>query len=237
MVAHLALMGLRVILTDRACADLCASAYAPVRDAPGTWDVPIFVNQVRVLIKRYDDCDAVVFPGTDDIEQWIEDFAAIPRTTPHPLLGPVHAGFWIGVEAATQEIVKALRPGVPHIVTGHSLGAAHAWLYAGLTCQEGTTGLQRPPERIVCFGSPKPSMGTKLADALGNANIPRVSYRNATPGGYDRVTDLPYTIRPELDWQQPEFLTDVAVQPPDVSFAALRWPWHAIALYQQGAYG
>ena len=237
MVAHLALMGLRMTLTDRDCANLCAAAYTPARDVPGTWDVAIFLNQVRVLIKRYDDCDAVVFPGTDDLEQWIEDFTAIPRTTDHPQLGPVHEGFYAGMPVVLPKIVAALRPGVPCIVIGHSLGAAHAWLYAGLTCQEGTTGLQRPPERIVCFGSPKPSMGTKLADALGNAGISCTSYRNATADGYDRVTDLPWSVPPLLEWQQPEFLTDVAVQPPDVSFAALRWPWHAIALYQQGAHG
>ena len=183
---------------------------------------------VWVAIKRVGNLDVVVFRGSVTPEDWVRDFLAIPRTTRHPELGVVHAGFFLGMVSATTWVAQQLRPGAEVAITGHSLGAARAWLHAGLMLHWKTL------VRVVVFGSPKPAFA-ELAKRIAVAGISTTSYRNATPLGHDRVTDLPFTIEPELPWRQPVPLTDISV-PPDAGDTG-DFRFHHIGEYEKGAAG
>lgn len=206
------------MISDAALADLCLASYDPaVR-----WDLWSSANGVWVAIKRMGDVDAVCFRGSVTTEDWIRDLRAVPETTDHSELGPVHAGFFEGMEMTTARVLAALRPEAELAVMGHSLGAARAWLFAALIQHD------HPVSRICVFGSPRPGF-PPLRAAL--ARISAVSYRNATPVGHDRITDLPVSF-PELPWLEPRALTDVCAPPAPDDHGAFRF--HHMPLYRSG---
>lgn len=207
------------MITDAAFADICLGSY----DAAYVWDALSQANGVYVGIKRVDDLDVICFRGSETTEDWIRDLRAVPETTDHPELGPVHAGFFAGMEATAIWTTKQLRPHAEIAVTGHSLGAARAWLCAALMRAKSVE-----IERVCVFGSPRPGF-PPLREVL--KGISAVSYRNATPSGHDRVTDMPPAFA-ELPWTEPCPLTDINVPPVAGDRSPFRF--HHMPLYRAG---
>ena len=124
-------------------------------------------------LKRFPETDLILFRGSQDATDWLRDLMALPvRPQRHPQLGVVHAGFLIGMEGTFAAIAPLLRR--PFIVAGHSLGAAHACLFAGLWLTQRTIGTPTL-QRIMLCGCPNPADAT-LKSLL--APLPIISYRN-----------------------------------------------------------
>lgn len=211
------------MISDAALADICLGSYAKGYQ----WDWKALSKLgVWVAIKRVGDLDVVCFRGSVTIDDWIRDLVAVPETVNHPELGPLHAGFAKGMQDVTDLVRWGLRPEVTYAVTGHSLGAARAWIFAGMMLKV------RMPSRVCVFGSPRPGFARLAAALAAPGIISMVSYRNATPIGHDRVTDLPPAFPPELPWCQPVALTDIAEPPDPADLSPFRF--HHMALYGKG---
>lgn len=124
----------------------------------------------------------IAFRGTQ--AESFKDLAADARFLPTEWRGPgkVHRGFWASLAEilpAIEAWLDAVRP-VRLIITGHSLGAAHATLLAAL----------RPEAELVSFGSPRVGDSTFAATLRGRkvrrfvdcidivARVPPLPYRH-----------------------------------------------------------
>jgi acyl-CoA synthetase (AMP-forming)/AMP-acid ligase II len=174
--------------SDLDLARLCAASYS---DASAFDYVDNGAQTgVWVAVKKLPDVDVIVFRGSDDVEDWLRDFDAAMISTP---LGLVHAGFYKNMDA----VILDVRP-CP-VITGHSLGAARAAIYAAMQ--------QHTPAHLALFGCPRPG-AEALAQMLEVDSIS--SYKNRS----DPVTDVPMTL-PDFPyvhvrdfipsrWQHPE---------------------------------
>jgi len=166
--------------------------------------------------KRVGDVDVVIWRGSTTALDWIDDLDFEP--VDYPVFGKVHAGFLKGVSAVWDQVDATL--GAKVIISGHSLGAAHALLHAARHEVR-----SKRPQRVVVMGSPRPGF-QKLADLLGPVSI--ASYKN----GDDPVTMVPPTL-PSWPYVPPrDFIPlDVAPELGDSwgVFARHRW-----TLYLQG---
>lgn len=219
------------MISDRAFADLCAASYDPA-SASFAWDERIDVAGVKVFIKRFPDLDAVIFPGTEDVPGWLKDFFAIPlgghQTIDHADLGPLHAGFAMGVPESTDAIRKVLRPDVPFGVGAHSLGAPRGWISIGLMLGE------RQPARVCMFASPHPGF-PRLAQVINDRKLSAISYWNLiSPVEFDVVPTLAPPIPPLFPWTSPGLPAKIISVPPIAGDRGV-FPLHRIAYYRAGA--
>lgn len=136
---------------------------------------------VFVGIKKLPDVDVIVFRGSDDIPDWFRDFEAPMISTD---LGNVHEGFYEGLQAVHAILDEHTRPNP--VITGHSLGAAHAAIYGAMLVH-----YFDDPTKIALFGCPRPG-AQQLADIL--IGVPITSYRNR----HDPVTEVPVPFPPRL---------------------------------------
>lgn len=155
---------------------------------------------------------------------WFRDFlAAAYQPFGHAEMGPVHAGFYIGMPEVWTAMKRCLDP--PFRVSGHSLGAGRAAILTALMTLDGAT-----PQRRVCFGEPRPGMA-QLGKLI--APVPTASYRNGDTFHHDYVTDVPFELRPLLPYVHPVPLIMVNAPPgsagpqEDGVFA-----WHHMPLYE-----
>jgi len=217
-------------IADRAfdlyCAQLCAAIYDPAPAAAAQFD---FIDAgaddgVYWGRKRFDGLTLIALRGSRTPGDWIRDLLAMPDPFyHHGQLGPVHRGFALGTEQACGEILRASE-GTEVVLIGHSFGAAHADILAGLMCVSG-----RSPKRRVCFGEPQPGFA-RLAEVL--KAVPGASYRNghAVAHEHDLVTDVPFTLPPFAEFVHPTPLVDVYAAPaPDDQWGAFRY--HHMDLY------
>lgn len=122
--------------------------------------------------------DVHCFRGTDDLDSLLHDAEFLTVDTP---VGRVHAGFW----SALQTILpRCLELPVPRAVTGHSLGAAMAVLYAGVLAQRGHV------VQVYAFEPPRICADSALADLLAAKAVPCYATRN----GLDIITQIPLTL-------------------------------------------
>lgn len=159
---------------------------------------------------------AIVFRGSADKLDFVLDLAAKPIS--HPLLGTIHAGFYLGVPEVWSIFEAALlqRAQKRLWLAGHSLGGSRALLLGGLLAAAGT-----PPAGIVALAPAKPGYQA-LAVVLDKVKIDGFHNR------LDPVPDLPETGA----WVQPRTLAHLNVVPPSGKFWLI--DDHAVDLYVKG---
>jgi Lipase (class 3) len=195
-------------ITDRDIAALCLGIY-PEHFSPAAWDhfdPGSDLDGVCWGLKHVGDVSIVVLRGTVTLLDWLRDFQAWVEPFHHHGLGPIHAGFYSGMETVYREL-----PGIvqsrPLIICGHSAGAARAVLLSALLTLDG-----RPPIARICFGEPRAGFA-QLRPILAPIKQQR-SYRNrgATDTDHDEMTDLPFSL-PLFPYQHPTDLMDLTVAP------------------------
>ena len=163
-----------------ALARLCQQSYC----APPSLPVQTISGIVFAVV-----ADKIVFRGSKSEQDWLRDFEASP--VDHPQLGKVEEGFMTGM----QDVFRWLRVSGPAnpIITGHSLGGAHAAILAALYSANDI-----PWRELVTFGCPRPGY-----QALRNllCGRPMTAYRN----GHDIVPTVPRAFlwlayRSYTDW-------------------------------------
>lgn len=111
--------------------------YAYPGEEPITWDHfddGRDGDKVCWGFKQLPCADLVVFRGSTTLEDWFRDFDCLATPWGQPGLGPVHPGFYLGIKDVWAEVQTMLRPGMPWVSAGHSLGAGRASILAGLAC-------------------------------------------------------------------------------------------------------
>jgi len=163
------------MISDLDAAKLCLAAYT---GKSAGWEKWLDVGGVVAGIKKVADITIVAFRGSDSCEDWLRDLDEVPEE--HPDLGYVHSGFLEGMDAF-YGVLRPLLKGDIYLV-GHSLGAAHACILAGLMAEH-------PPKRLSLFGCPRP--GFEELRKLVMKSWPMItSYRNRD----DPVTEVPYLL-------------------------------------------
>lgn len=163
----------------------------------------------------------IIFRGSKTTQDWFRDFKA--RPVEHPVLGGVEEGFFEGLPDAVAELAAILRgaklAGQKVRITGHSLGAARALLFAALLMAGGFV-----PDFVAAFAPPKPGFH-KLAVVLSPIQD-LYCFRN----GIDPVPLVPPAL-PDAPYEQPRSLDLVRCAPAGM-FPDL-FAWHSCALYQK----
>lgn len=148
---------------------LCQAIYTPKQ---GDFDHVLKVGCITAGIKYLPHATVIVFRGSCDLEDWLNDFNIAPDFDEQ--LGIISGGFLNDV----REFVLKVKPMIEGslIVTGHSLGAARACLLTALM----------KADQLIVFGCPRIGFN-KLSDLL-KANCPHVlNFKNHD----DIVTNLP----------------------------------------------
>lgn len=120
--------------------------------------------------------DVHCFRGSDDVMAFLHDAECAPVNVWG--LGRVHSGFWDALSAILPACLALPRPAA---VTGHSLGAAMAILYAGVLAQLGHV------VPVFAFEPPRLCADGALALLLRSWKVPFYATRN----GNDVVTQIP----------------------------------------------
>ena len=158
------------MLTDYQIIQIAAATY--LTEFP--WD-EWSEGDVTFGIKHVGGFDIAGFRGSLTQQDWFNDIKA--DIYMHPLLGNVHRGFSEGIDLAYDLLLPKLKN--PIILTGHSLGAAHAALIGGILAARNI-----PVSSIVLAGCPRPG-GSQLSEIL--LQTPITSFKNR----FDPVTDVP----------------------------------------------
>lgn len=120
--------------------------------------------------------DVHVFRGSDDVSAWLADFDV--STVEVWGIGKVHAGFYGALAAILPACLTLPRPTA---ITGHSLGAAMAILYAAVLAQQGCV------VPVYAFEPPRLAADDGLHMLLQAKQVPWYACRN----GCDVVTQVP----------------------------------------------
>lgn len=136
------------------------------------------------FVARTADTVFVIFEGTDPllIANWVSDFRFVPNKH------GIHQGFGEALNSVWDDLKLALDQAKPIsrlVVTGHSLGAALATLFA----HRASAGLGIVPEAIYAFGMPR--VGTPAFAAAYNKRLGDRTYRLVH--GHDIVPTVPPT--------------------------------------------
>lgn len=192
-----------------------AQASADIYEPRAKWDRFWIDEGIYVALRRIDGLDIVCFRGSITDEDWKDNLNFWP--TRHPEIGYCHSGFLEGMEMVYGNLRPALRDCVA--VTGHSLGAARALIFAGLLTVRGLK-----PARVTTFGTPRPGFA-RLSQVLIDGGYPIRCFKNRR----DPITDVPYLgglyTRPV-----PQTMLNVAAYPPEVGV----FSDHHMPLYLEG---
>lgn len=156
-------------------------SYAPI--PPNTFDDILTSKDVTICIKYLPGATVIIFPGSEKLEDWFDDFEAVPYE--HRQLGILHWGFW----KAAPDIYAVVHPLIRGdlYLGGHSLGGAHA---ANVAACFGLNGIRT--KGLYLFESPRPGCA-KMAAFIQNTVDLYFSCQN----GPDPVPYLPsFPFRP-----------------------------------------
>lgn len=213
------------MLLDLEAATACDAIYAYEGGAQVKWDyLSTSGDGVYYGITKFEGYTGLVFRGSTTLDDWMEDLEALANPFDQGKLGPVHPGFFEGIEAVVEKVLQRV-PASTLVVCGHSLGAARATLATALMAAHGAA----PAHRVV-FG--EPYAGFEQAAAF--ANIPNSrSYRNSKGAYHDLVCDVPFSFWPEL-YTKPTRPIDVCRVPdPEDNWGLFAWhhmPYYLEAL-------
>lgn len=212
---------------------LCQGIYDYIGDPPPAWSYHhpgVGTDGVCVGGIEIDDSYFVVFRGTADFDEWIDDFDFVAHPQTDPKLGEVHAGFLVGMPEAW-ELLKAaaIPPGRKLVFTGHSLGAARADVACAMAILDGIM-----PDARVVAGEPFPGFQS-LCDPIKAIRF-QASLCNGDAQGHDLITNVPFPKRPFWPYTRPTPLLHVSESPsPGDSWDAFRY--HHIQLYNTASKG
>ena len=198
-------------------AQLCQDIYAPVTQH--SFDRLFSAGMVEVGYSLIDGVSCFTFRGSACSEDWLRNFDAVPFL--HPKLGTVHRGFLEGME----DTFTTLKPhmGKTVCVQGHSLGAAHAAIFAGL-CAVNDVYV----EQLTLLAPPRPGYQTRLRDLVqGN-----VHKKYAFVNGLDPVPHVPCSL-PHMPWTHVAPLFYINEKPEGIE-EILPVHYHSVALYVRG---
>ncbi len=165
-----------------ALARAAAACYAP--GAVPTWQGDL--RLVHVFHSVVDDVNCFAFEGTTDWQEWVVDFFALQVPVfDHPILGAVHAGYLLNVEAVIGNIIRQMSSlgWPPFYITGHSKGAGEGTLCTGLM-----KAIGHPPLATRVFEPPRVG-GDRLKAFLAADDLIWTQTWNAD--GADIVTLVP----------------------------------------------
>lgn len=162
-------MNLETLDFDLSLARLCADSYV----SPPTWAR----DDIAFTLREIDDLKIVTARGSDNIENWARDFAALPVYD--PWLGWCHGGFLDGALKVAYQIIADMA-GEKVVFNGHSLGGPLTIIVAAMMVKSGHT-----PAGIVTFEAAR--AGTSRLAAITQHVPVRRQYWN----GNDPVPDLP----------------------------------------------
>lgn len=204
------------MIPDSYLAQQCANTYINGfqwdQVIAGQADDEIFIGIAHLI-----DTKIIVFRGSLTPLDWFRDIEGEPFD--HPVLGPIEEGFGKGIDYAAERLLPILD--TEFVLTGHSLGAAHATLVGALLSVAG-----KKPKSVCLLGAPKPGYA-QLGKNFDCSTIQ--SYKNR----YDPVCDLPVTFPafPYVSIVQP-ILIDMPSKVKNPVFDPLGR--HHVDLYQQG---
>jgi len=141
-----------MIITDRLLAEASKQAYKKVPRVCDTYAIPFTLRNHQVTIYRTTDYAhriIIAFAGTNDIKDFVYDFAAWKKRTAD---GRIHSGFLKAFYELNDVYAKYMQSYFsdwPIWVTGHSLGGALAMIFAYYYRKV------LPIQRVVTFGSPR----------------------------------------------------------------------------------
>lgn len=164
------------MVTDLELAQVCWDLYFE----PNKLDHVVDTDGVTVGISHKDEHSIICFRGSTTLLDWMRDFQA--QMVFDADLGGVELGFMQGLRKIAGERPGGAIPASPIYITGHSLGAARALIFAAL---EKLKGL--PIAGVTVFGPPRPG-AAKLKEIL--APVPVRMYRNRL----DPVCEVPFDI-------------------------------------------
>lgn len=184
-------------------------------EAQGVFDVILDVSGVYCSVKYFQDFSVICFRGSTTILDWCRDFQGI--MVPDAELGGVEQGFITGLRDIDAHIdtLPIFGSEKSVIITGHSLGAARALLFAGMWTLHNQ---MEPGDEVVVFGSPRPG-GMKLKGILAPLTV------RAYCNGRDPVCRVPLDI-PLIDpYCEPceLIMLDEAPTPDDVWGGFIGW--------------
>lgn len=186
------------MITHRDIAGLVAAVYGEASAPSVDWLFRSTGNaSCYIAVVRIEPFLIVISRGSFNFKDWLHDAQALSALpVRYPVLGHVHVGFYKGCEDAWATIEPMVRPDDRVVFAGHSLGAAHVSILAGLMLSSPEMlDMGQRPRFTLCWGEPKPAFQS-LADLL--RDVPGVSYRNGNGIHHDAVTYVPLSIFPEL---------------------------------------
>lgn len=207
------------MINDLEASNYCAACYSSRALFDAVYS-GLATQEVWLGVKDLSDCLVIAFRGSISFLDWQRDLNSIMISD--PVLGGVEAGFMEGMHDVYNKL-SPLISSKPILITGHSLGAARALIFAGLLEVAGVK-----PEKVVIFGSPRPG-AEKLKFILSGMAIN--SYRNR----HDPVPNCPFDL-PGMPYVHPRDLIQVDAPPSQPDTWGLLADHH-IQLYQTAMKG
>ncbi len=171
---------------DLVCA--CCDIY----DDSTKWDYRFDLGGVCVGIRHdhFHGCDIVAFRDLKRHQTGLRTCVLSEASSYHRLVPPWILG-WHRIRCLGDR--QGHHGGRKYVITGHSLGGAHAYILASIFTKIGVK-----PSLVVTFGCPKPGFG-KLSHIIRNGGFPFRSYANED----DPVPEVPISIPFLLPYKKP----------------------------------
>ncbi len=201
------------MITDQEAVCYAQAIYDPVDQT--AFDFNLMICGVSVGIKELDDVTIFSFAGSEKPLDFLRDGYLIPGY--HQGVGIVAEGFMVGMHSVFEYLIRYIKYAKSISITGHSLGASHAQIFAKMVINAGAK-----VDSLYLFAPPKTGY-SELRDALIEAISTVKAYRN----GKDLIPDFPLGEH----WAQFD-LIDLNEEPDEMQVDPIRW--HMINLYRRG---